>query len=436
MDIINLLSGGQESDVSASPNLNIDINSSNIVKTLKGEYSEKKAEPIKPKTSSTGGKGIWKHFNDTLDSILSLMAEKEDSEKEILDRLRELTKKIDSPDKESVNMSSNKELITNIAEIKETVVKTPSEVLREKDDGIAEAKEILTESISEVFENSQVIAHIDESLVNINTKVKDIPTEENENKNNTLWSDINLLLGNMPDKILKGVGSLIAKPFTKLFGLVSALPVIDSVKNFAKEGMEKASSFVKPVTDSFDKAKAFAKEGFDKASSSVTNFFKSGYDKIAGNGLSKTATKEVAEKATKEVATSVATKGVMKSVLKKIPVIGALLGTGFAIPRILDGDYKGATLEFASGVASTLPGVGTAASVGLDAALVARDIKNSTDPSKVDINIDPNKTKKIIDSTKGGNVINENTNVNYTTSNVRNVSLEDREEDFIRASKF
>ncbi len=68
-----------------------------------------------------------------------------------------------------------------------------------------------------------------------------------------------------------------------------------------------------------------------------------------------------------------------KSLLKKIPVIGAIAGLGFAANRAMAGDWKGAGLEAASGIVGTVPGLGTAASVGLDAALLARDMKNEED---------------------------------------------------------
>lgn len=58
---------------------------------------------------------------------------------------------------------------------------------------------------------------------------------------------------------------------------------------------------------------------------------------------------------------------------KRIPGIGLLLGAGFAASRAMDGDFTGAGLELASGVASTVPGIGTAASIGIDAALMAKD---------------------------------------------------------------
>jgi len=67
-------------------------------------------------------------------------------------------------------------------------------------------------------------------------------------------------------------------------------------------------------------------------------------------------------------------KGLGKAALKKIPAIGLLAGALFAGQRAMAGDLTGAGLELASGGASLIPGLGTAASVGLDAALMARDM--------------------------------------------------------------
>jgi len=70
----------------------------------------------------------------------------------------------------------------------------------------------------------------------------------------------------------------------------------------------------------------------------------------------------------------VGAKAVGKSLLKKIPGVGLVAGGVFAAQRAMQGDWTGAGLELASGAAGTIPGVGTAASVGLDAALAARDM--------------------------------------------------------------
>lgn len=67
-------------------------------------------------------------------------------------------------------------------------------------------------------------------------------------------------------------------------------------------------------------------------------------------------------------------KGVGKSVIKKVPLLGAVAGVAFGIERAMRGDWLGAIGEVASGVASTVPGVGTAVSTGIDAALIAKDI--------------------------------------------------------------
>lgn len=68
-----------------------------------------------------------------------------------------------------------------------------------------------------------------------------------------------------------------------------------------------------------------------------------------------------------------AAKTAGKSLLKKIPLVGLAVGAGLAIDRALEGDWLGAGGELLSGAASTVPFVGTAASLGIDTALGARD---------------------------------------------------------------
>lgn len=74
-----------------------------------------------------------------------------------------------------------------------------------------------------------------------------------------------------------------------------------------------------------------------------------------------------------------ATKGAGKSLLKKIPGVGLVSGLAFGAGRAMQGDWVGAGLEVASGAASTIPGLGTAASVGLDLALMGRDMTGASD---------------------------------------------------------
>jgi hypothetical protein len=76
---------------------------------------------------------------------------------------------------------------------------------------------------------------------------------------------------------------------------------------------------------------------------------------------------------------SIAGKAVGKSLLKKVPILGLGLGALFAAQRAMAGDLVGAGMELASGAASTIPGGGTAASFGIDAALAARDMQQANE---------------------------------------------------------
>ena len=98
----------------------------------------------------------------------------------------------------------------------------------------------------------------------------------------------------------------------------------------------------------------------------------------------------------------IAGKGIAKSLGKKIPLVGLGLGAIFAAQRAMQGDFLGAGLELASGAASTVPGIGTAGSVGIDAALMARDM-TSMDTGGT---IFPGKTNEMLNV--GGRMFNFN----------------------------
>jgi hypothetical protein len=113
-------------------------------------------------------------------------------------------------------------------------------------------------------------------------------------------------------------------------------------------------------------------------------------EKAAEKAAGKAATKAAGKAATKSVGKAAAktgAKAVGKSLLKKIPGIGLLSGLVFGVGRALKGDWSGAALEVASGAASTIPGIGTGASIALDAALAAKDIHNATAQKSMGENI-------------------------------------------------
>jgi hypothetical protein len=96
----------------------------------------------------------------------------------------------------------------------------------------------------------------------------------------------------------------------------------------------------------------------------------------------KYATKGAAKAATK-IGVKAGAKFLGKAALKAIPIAGLGVAAYFAKDRLAQGDYKGAAWEAASGIASLIPVIGTAASLSLDAGLAARDIMNANEKAGV-----------------------------------------------------
>lgn len=116
--------------------------------------------------------------------------------------------------------------------------------------------------------------------------------------------------------------------------------------------------------------------GLTAAGSAAADVGADAATRSATKAAEKQAVKTAGKSATKAAGKSLLKTG-FKSAVKKIPVLGALAGGLFAIPRLLKGDWAGAGLEVASGAASLVPGAGTAASIGIDAALAAKDMKDA-----------------------------------------------------------
>ena len=95
-------------------------------------------------------------------------------------------------------------------------------------------------------------------------------------------------------------------------------------------------------------------------------------EKAATKLATKTATKVAAKKAAKTAAKT-GSKMSGKASAKAVPLLGLGAGIGFGIWRLCHGDVAGAGLEVASGAASCVPGGGTATSLAIEAALIAKD---------------------------------------------------------------
>ena len=100
----------------------------------------------------------------------------------------------------------------------------------------------------------------------------------------------------------------------------------------------------------------------------------------AGRKIRNVVGKEVVEGAAKRQIKKQLVKQGGKVASKKIPGLGWIAGSIFALERALKGDMEGAALEFASGLAGSIPTVGTATSLGIDAYIIKRDIEKSIAP--------------------------------------------------------
>jgi len=100
-------------------------------------------------------------------------------------------------------------------------------------------------------------------------------------------------------------------------------------------------------------------------------------EKITGE-VAKEVGKEAAEKSIKakieKVVSGKLSKFIFSSAAKKVPIAGVIIGGIFGVKKLIEGDTVGAGLEVASGAAGTIPIAGTAASLGIDAAGLARDV--------------------------------------------------------------
>ena len=124
-------------------------------------------------------------------------------------------------------------------------------------------------------------------------------------------------------------------------------------------------------------ANALVKTGTKANKRALTKANKRALAKANKKALAKATEKAIEKKATEEITEKLAKEGVEKATkigLKKIPGVSILAGLVFGAQRAMAGDWVGAGLEVVSGAASTIPGLGTAASSAIDLALMARDV--------------------------------------------------------------
>jgi len=174
------------------------------------------------------------------------------------------------------------------------------------------------------------------------------------------------------------MGAKLAGKLNKIPGLKKFFgeKVTDKV---VKEGAEKAAKKGAQTTVKETVKKGAKKNLSRKARKKAT---KKAMDKAAKETAEAVAKKAATKKAAQLAGKTVATKGTAKLVAKtasnSLPLIGALVSLPFAVSRALKGDFVGAGMEVGAGASGFLnlvaPGAGTAVGVGIEAAMMARDL--------------------------------------------------------------
>lgn len=201
------------------------------------------------------------------------------------------------------------------------------------------------------------------------------------------------------------------------------LKVLTSVTNAAAEAMGKISDMKNSMGGWGDLAsmavQGVVAYGAGKLIGKVTGKLAGVATKSLGKVFGKTAVK-AGSKVAGKTAVKAGSKAAGKSVLKKIPLLGAVAGLGFGAMRLMEGDWKGALGEVASGAASTIPGVGTAASLAIDAGLAIRDAKNAVEAEKekVEESIEESKNETTSSSENDFPIIDYSSILNSINNNI------------------
>jgi hypothetical protein len=223
--------------------------------------------------------------------------------------------------------------------------------------------------------------------------------EKNANENSTVINTVTTLVDRvnslLTSPLVQGIGGALVATSTLAFHAmamkymmgkmgIGAMDVIKGLLGRGKGGARAVWGGIKAAGGGLMRGAAWAGRGLGTAAMALAPSVMSAAPSVmsaaakAGAGIAAVGSKAIG--ATGALAASaggglakVATGSMGKSLIKKIPIIGALAGLGFGINRLLSGDFTGAALEIGGGLAGTLPGAGTALSIGADVALAGHD---------------------------------------------------------------
>jgi len=234
----------------------------------------------------------------------------------------------------------------------------------------------LTEQLKETFISGLVKSGI---LDKINTLIKNFVDGGGMEKISSLLEGAGEKIGNALGSVGEFIKGMIDNPKKTLAGLAVAFGIMFAKQKLIPQLVTLVGG--KALTAGFSAMKSFFKKKPEKVAQAVMKttgkVISGAAAESAVKAGSATATKKIAAKTTAKMGAKLGVKALGKSVLKKIPGVGLLAGIGFGLQRAMKGDLVGAAMELASGGASLIPGFGTAASVAIDAASVARDISRA-----------------------------------------------------------
>ena len=186
------------------------------------------------------------------------------------------------------------------------------------------------------------------------------------------------ILGSVRD-LMKGIANN-AGSIASALGVIAGISLIGKFRKLLKlfKGLKNAASGLKSFFGGGSKTvtsavmKESGKKVYGAAAQSAVK---------AGSATAvKAGTKTAAKSGTKVAAKAGAKLG-GKTLLKRIPILGSVVGLGFAIDRAIKGDFAGAALEAGSAGLGLLdlavPGLGTGSSLAMDAGIAARDFKRA-----------------------------------------------------------
>ena len=223
------------------------------------------------------------------------------------------------------------------------------------------------------------VQELEKELSDIKSDIKELKNKQEGKKSwakklggviltlGTVWGTLKALMrmgDSATKKVIKGLIKpgikISAKVGTKAKGGIKAL-----LKIASKKGAEKTTTKIAVKATSKVVTNVAAKEGIKVAAEVGAK---------AAKELTPKLVEKVAEKTLEKTGSKLLTLGAAKTILKKIPLVSLLAGATFATGRALKGDYAGAAMELGSGALACIPAVGTAASIGMDAAIIGRDV--------------------------------------------------------------